>query len=428
MSKLVKAMVESPVLWGALLSALWYAVILFGPANYPSVRSLFADHPVEYVSTVLFFVGIASLGMRLLGIGYEWRAVDKWEREFSFLSGSTRREELPEKVSTLLGEVRFLRLGRRLGELVRLAQGGADRATFENQLRHLAESDALAVQTKSALVRMFIWAIPILGFLGTVIGIAMALGRLAPQQLEESLPEVMAALTVAFNTTILALGLCLVLYFGLYFVERTEAKLLSRTDQVVEQVAAVLAPAESDLGACQVRGNFGLNAECLSAVLRAPLAAWELAVEQFVASLRNLGAELSTQLAQAVGKSLEQSLALHAERMSTLEAKLLAEHHERLQELCRYYQRRINGLQELERSVEERTETLLKALEGTEVLRTLQEALNRNLTILAGARQFEELVMSLTAAIHLLTARIENSLGTAATPDLLQLQGMRKAG
>lgn len=427
----VRLLLCSPLVVGAVLSAAWYGLILFGPLRHPTVTSLFTDHPVEYISTVLFFIGVGALLLRLAEIGREWRAVDEWCSHSPLEAFTPESAGQDESRSVIVTErLQGSRLARRLQELFRLAQAGADRVTLEGHLRHLAELDAAAVPAKSALVRMFIWAIPILGFLGTVIGIAMALGRLAPQQLEESLPEVMAALTVAFNTTILALGLCLLLYFALYFVERTEGKLLSQIDELVEKAAAKLQSAGANTPNRAPEGTFAPVPEMVTALLQAPLATWELAVREFVDSVRALGAELSGQLSQAVARTVEQSLSQHAQQLAALEEKLLARHQERLEESYRLFQRRLERAQEFERSVQERTETLLKALEAVEVLRTLQEALNRNLTILASSRQFEELVMSLTAAIHLLTARIEASISPSGAGELvsLQVQGMRKAG
>ncbi|MEI2659369.1 MAG: MotA/TolQ/ExbB proton channel family protein [Bifidobacterium adolescentis] len=51
------------------------------------------------------------------------------------------------------------------------------------------------------LIRTITWAVPILGFLGTVIGITMAIANITPDQLESSLGEVTAGLAVAFDTT-----------------------------------------------------------------------------------------------------------------------------------------------------------------------------------------------------------------------------------
>ncbi len=49
---------------------------------------------------------------------------------------------------------------------------------------------------------------------------------------------------------------------------------------------------------------------------------------------------------------------------------------------------------------------MLKAIEDSGQVATVQQALNQNLESLAGSRNFEGTVMSLSAAIHLLNARL----------------------
>ena len=55
-------------------------------------------------------------------------------------------------------------------------------------------------------MRLIVWAIPILGFLGTVIGITMALNAIDPKAVEESMMQVTTGLGVKFDTTALALA------------------------------------------------------------------------------------------------------------------------------------------------------------------------------------------------------------------------------
>src|SRR5690606_22689154 len=86
-------------------------------------------------------------------------------------------------------------------------------------------------QSSYALVRIIIWAIPILGFLGTVIGITLAIANISPQQLEHSLPQVTAGLGVAFDTTAVALTQSIVLMFGQFLCDRLEGRLLARVDE-----------------------------------------------------------------------------------------------------------------------------------------------------------------------------------------------------
>jgi hypothetical protein len=122
------------------------------------------------------------------------------------------------------------------------------------------------MQGSYASVRIIVWAIPILGFLGTVIGITMAIANLSPEALEQSLPEVTAGLGVAFDTTALALGLSMVLMFAKFAVEKFETQLLAHVDERTSRelvgrfdradwsndpdVTAVRRIADTVLGAC----------------------------------------------------------------------------------------------------------------------------------------------------------------------------------
>ena len=107
--------------------------------------------------------------------------------------------------------------------------------TLDDELRALADYDVDRMHASYSLVRIIVWAIPILGFLGTVIGITLAIAKLSPDQLENSLPEVTAGLGIAFDTTALALALSMVLMFAKFFVERLETRLLMAVDRRVAE-------------------------------------------------------------------------------------------------------------------------------------------------------------------------------------------------
>ena len=86
-----------------------------------------------------------------------------------------------------------------------------------------------------ALVRIIIWAIPILGLLGTVIGITIAIANLKPETLEQSMSDVTSGLGVAFDHTGEALTLTMILMFIKYGVERSESRLLAIVDERAEE-------------------------------------------------------------------------------------------------------------------------------------------------------------------------------------------------
>ncbi len=69
------------------------------------------------------------------------------------------------------------------------------------------------IDLRYSLVRYIIWVIPALGFIGTVIGISLALAYAGAVDLQDPnlLAELTKQLAVAFDTTLLALVLSAVL-------------------------------------------------------------------------------------------------------------------------------------------------------------------------------------------------------------------------
>ena len=63
-------------------------------------------------------------------------------------------------------------------------------------------------------------------------------------------------------------------------------------------------------------------------------------------------------------------------------------------------------LAETHQTVAEKVDILARAVEASDQVARLEETLNRNLQALAGSKNFEETVMSLAAAIHLLNTRL----------------------
>lgn len=119
-----------------------------------------------------------------------------------------------------------------LANMVRLALGkyAVSRAGRDvgDTVRTQAEVDLGRLVTSMATVHYLAWAIPALGFLGTVRGLAMSL-TLAGDQ-DSSIPvflkQATTHLNVAFDCTLVALALSLVLMFLLHSVQRDEEALV----------------------------------------------------------------------------------------------------------------------------------------------------------------------------------------------------------
>jgi biopolymer transport protein ExbB/TolQ len=76
------------------------------------------------------------------------------------------------------------------------------------------------VDLRYSLMRYIVWVIPTIGFIGTVVGIASALGYINPDHIDLKL--VTGSLAVAFNTTVIALVQSAILVFIQQFVQKKE--------------------------------------------------------------------------------------------------------------------------------------------------------------------------------------------------------------
>jgi hypothetical protein len=113
-------------------------------------------------------------------------------------------------------------------------QRQGDAAELNDELKYLSDMDMARQHDSFALVRIITWATPMLGFLGTVIGITQALGDLDANQLatdiQGAMDGLLSGLYVAFDTTALALSLSVVLMFAMFAIDRLETQVLAQVD------------------------------------------------------------------------------------------------------------------------------------------------------------------------------------------------------
>jgi len=102
-----------------------------------------------------------------------------------------------------------------------------------------SEIDATAADSSYSFVKVCIWAIPILGFIGTVQGISEAVGGFSGSLeaakdisvLKASLNEITTGLAVAFDTTLVALVMSLLVMFPMSSLQKSEEDLLNWVDE-----------------------------------------------------------------------------------------------------------------------------------------------------------------------------------------------------
>ncbi|MBJ39781.1 MAG: hypothetical protein CMD83_15170 [Gammaproteobacteria bacterium] len=94
-----------------------------------------------------------------------------------------------------------------------------------NSIRATCESENERLDSELSLIRYIAWAIPSIGFLGTVRGIGQALAQ-AHQAAQGDIAGVTQSLGVAFNSTFVALLISIIVMFLVYQLQLAQERLV----------------------------------------------------------------------------------------------------------------------------------------------------------------------------------------------------------
>ena len=291
-------------------------------------------------------------------------------------------------------------LGRRIANVLDFVESRGSVGELDDQLRTLADNDVMTQEGSYALLRFITWAIPILGFLGTVLGITNAIKGVTPEVLEKSLSGVTDGLATAFDSTALALFLTMILMLCSSLLERLEQGILEKVDAYVDAELShrfERTGPESSQFVDALRQNTQVLLKSTEQLVDRQATLWSRSLEKADRAWNETGHVHQQQLTTSLTQALESTLTRHTQRLTELEEKLLG----RGQAL-------VQGMAQVAQALSKQSETLVRLQEGEAQLVRLQETLHQNLAALAGAGTFEEAVQSLTAAIHLLTTRVSS--------------------
>ncbi len=173
--------------------------------------------------------------------------------------------ELPERALPLIGAIpattrSFLveRLDRAL-ERFRMRRNAED---VIDQLITQSQLDANAVESSYTMIRVFIWAIPLLGFIGTVVGISAAVAGFSDsvaaavdlEVMKQSIGTVTTGLGVAFDTTLLALVMSIIIMFPASSLQKAEEDFLGRIEAYCDEHLGRRLDVGGSAGATQAAG------------------------------------------------------------------------------------------------------------------------------------------------------------------------------
>jgi biopolymer transport protein ExbB/TolQ/ribosomal protein L37AE/L43A len=237
--------------WPAALAALVLTVgfyLFLGALPGGRLTQLFLERgSVPYVITGVSAWALCLLAARAWQLRTESRAfrIDPFELAAGERLTRARVAGVLERLALRREQGDDGFLAARLERALRHFQSRGRVAEVVDVLAAESAADEGRVEASYALIRVFVWAVPTLGFIGTVIGIGGAVGGFSEtleaaaslDAMKESIGTVTAGLGVAFDTTLLALVMSILIMFPANAVQRVEEELVAAVDDYcVEQL------------------------------------------------------------------------------------------------------------------------------------------------------------------------------------------------
>ncbi len=218
-----------------LASCAFYAALI--PFEETYFAKMFMERGrIPYAIVFFFCWSMAILFIKTLKLRIQRRTLhlDVLPQSPEFVLSPSTAKEVTHRIHQFVDDPRqFLLLNRIEIALSNLKNLG--RVTDVDEiLKSQGDQDESTVETSYSIVNGFVWAIPVLGFIGTVEGLSMSIGGFGEvlattEQLSEiksSLQSVTAGLAIAFETTLQGLVGALVVQLCLNQTKKREEEFL----------------------------------------------------------------------------------------------------------------------------------------------------------------------------------------------------------
>jgi biopolymer transport protein ExbB/TolQ len=225
-----------PLVGAVVITVLFYGVLFFLPDTWFKV--MFTQRgPVQYA--IVFFSGwsITILLLKHSKIALQRRTLDLKilpEEDPGFVITPQSVDRVLERIAESVDNQKHFILTRRIQIALSNLRNLGNITDVDNILRTQADNDEALSSSSYTALRGFIWAIPVLGFIGTVLGLSQALGAFGSvlshaaqiSELRDSLQLVTSGLSTAFETTLVGLVAAMFIHLWMIAVQRREEQLL----------------------------------------------------------------------------------------------------------------------------------------------------------------------------------------------------------
>jgi len=235
-----------------VLTVLFYALLIVGVQRFPEAQwfsNMFLIRgPCPYPTMLLFFWAVAMLFFKWRKLALQQRALSlpimPQQPDFELTPGTARA--LRERMNAIVDNPHHFILLNRIDLALANLHNIGHTADLAAILKIQAENDEEQVASSYALVQGFLWSIPVLGFIGTVLGLSQAIGAFGATlragsnlvALRASLESVTAGLATSFETTLVALVCALILQLLVSWLQTKESEFLDSCNDVCHRNVA----------------------------------------------------------------------------------------------------------------------------------------------------------------------------------------------
>ncbi|WP_397382991.1 MotA/TolQ/ExbB proton channel family protein [Prosthecobacter sp.] len=235
-----------------LLTAAFYTAVILVQQKWPQTRwfaAMFLERgPCPYPTMLLFFWALAMLLLKWRKLVFQRRVfgLSLMPQEPEFVLTSATAKEVRDRMGMLVDNphnfVLFNRIDLALANLHNIGHTSDVAAILKVQ----AENDEAQIASSYGIIQGFMWGIPVLGFIGTVLGLSQAIGAFTDTlqaggdltAIRASLKTVTGGLATAFETTLVALVCAFILQLIVSFMQSLESQFLDNCNDVCSRQVA----------------------------------------------------------------------------------------------------------------------------------------------------------------------------------------------
>ena len=293
---------------GFVLTIVWYGAMFGLRAAEIQFAELFCDRgPIPYPTTFLMFWALAILFLKWLNLKQQKDAMllDVLPTEVSPEISMESLDGFIDHINELPGASnRTFMVNRVIRgiEHFRVRKSAAETVTM---MELQSGIDANNVAGSFTILKVLIWALPILGFIGTVMGVSSAVGDLGAGMsdggidgMQAALERVFAGLGVAFDTTLLALIMSLFVKIPASAIQKSEEDLIMAVDEYCNESLLRRLNDGREGGAIRGLGSDNGDTAVFREAVEQALGTQHAEMERWLTKLDAIGGRLTTQVAQ----------------------------------------------------------------------------------------------------------------------------------